>query len=213
MITGLLLIPGIVIAILIRFKTKASRGPEALICTYALLSFIMSIAWIQFTSDCIMDLLRLFGFILYLPRSLLALSILSWGNCLGDLTADLAMSKKGFAEMAITGTLAGPIFNILVGMGISDLLKLFQSPKPFEAHIRLSIYKVDEAKGELVFDPQSLLPLVLVVFQIVTLAILLWNSMKTNYSLQYRDNFTNSAIYVVIVVFLISYGVYINSDL
>lgn len=100
-----------------------------------------------------MDLLRLFGFILYLPKSLLALSILSWGNCIGDLTADLAMSKKGFAEMAITGTLAGPIFNILVGMGFTYLIKLLSSKKPFESSIRLSIYKYDIETKELVFDP------------------------------------------------------------
>ena len=103
----------------------------------------MSTAWIQFSSNCIMDLLRLFGFILQLPKSLLALTILSWGNCIGDLTADLAMSKKGFAEMAITGTLAGPIFNILIGMGVTYMVKVLNSKKPLEASVRLSIWKYD----------------------------------------------------------------------
>jgi Ca2+/Na+ antiporter len=36
------------------------------------------------------------------------------------MSADIAMTKKGFGEMAITATLAGPVFNVLVGMAISN---------------------------------------------------------------------------------------------
>lgn len=50
-----------------------------------------------------------------LPQSLLSLSILAWANSLGDLSADVAMTKKGFGEMAMTATVAGPVMNILVG--------------------------------------------------------------------------------------------------
>ena len=81
----------------------------------------MSIMWISFTSDIVVDLLQLFGFILGLPKPLLGLTLLAWGNCLGDMNANVAMTKRGFGEMAITGCMAGPIFNILVGMGASNL--------------------------------------------------------------------------------------------
>jgi len=46
--------------------------------------------------------------------------VLAWGNCLGDMSADVAMTKKGFGEMAITATIAGPVFNILVGCMLSN---------------------------------------------------------------------------------------------
>ena len=36
------------------------------------------------------------------------------------MSADVAMTKKGFGEMAITATVAGPVFNILVGMSLSN---------------------------------------------------------------------------------------------
>ena len=48
-------------------------------------------------------------------------------NCLGDLSADVAMTKRGFGEMAITGTMAGPIFNVLMGMGLGMVLKFAKS--------------------------------------------------------------------------------------
>jgi Ca2+/Na+ antiporter len=31
------------------------------------------------------------------------------------MSADVAMTKKGFGEMAITATIAGPIFNVMFG--------------------------------------------------------------------------------------------------
>ena len=46
------------------------------------------------------------------------MTIIAWGNCLGDLNADLAMTKRGYGEMAVTATIAGPTFNILAGLGI-----------------------------------------------------------------------------------------------
>ena len=98
-----------------KFKTKTSKGPNAVLSIFAGLSFVMSVVWINFASNSIMDLLRLFGFITILPRALFGLTILAWGNCLGDMSANVAMTKKGFGEMAITGTMAGPIFNILIG--------------------------------------------------------------------------------------------------
>tara|TARA_B110000285_G_C14947736_1_gene525176 strand:- start:213 stop:353 length:141 start_codon:yes stop_codon:yes gene_type:complete len=40
------------------------------------------------------------------------------------MTADVAMTKRGYGEMAVTGTLAGPIFNILAGLGLGQTLSI-----------------------------------------------------------------------------------------
>jgi Ca2+/Na+ antiporter len=45
------------------------------------------------------------------------------------MTADVAMTKRGFGEMAITGCIAGPIFNVLVGLGLSNTLGILKSGK------------------------------------------------------------------------------------
>ena len=88
-----MIIPGLMIGAAIMFKTKKSQAPDWLVTTYAIICFVMSIMWIKFSSDCIMDLLKLFGFVSGLPTAFFGLTFLAWGNCLGDLSADVAMTK------------------------------------------------------------------------------------------------------------------------
>lgn len=121
------MVPGALIGLVVKMKTKISEAPDKILTVYAILCFVMSIMWIQFTSAVIMDLLQLFGFITALPEALLALTIIAWGNCLGDMTADVAMTKRGFGEMAITGCIAGPIFNVLIGLGLSMVISIVSS--------------------------------------------------------------------------------------
>lgn len=45
------------------------------------------------------------------------------------MSADVAMTRRGFGEMAITGCIAGPIFNVAVGAGISNLLGVLKYKK------------------------------------------------------------------------------------
>lgn len=113
------LIPGIILSILIRMKVKATAPPEWLVTLLAIIAFVQSICWIKTSADSIVDLLTLMQLMTGIPLSLFALTIIAWGNCLGDMSADVAMTKKGFGEMAIAGTMAGPIFNILMGQGLS----------------------------------------------------------------------------------------------
>lgn len=117
-------IPGIIFGIYIRFCTKVSGPPEWMMCISAVFCFIMSIGWINFTSDLVVDTIALGGRIVDLPQALLSMTVLAWGNCLGDMSADVAMTKKGFGEMAITATMAGPIFNIMVGGFLSNFVYL-----------------------------------------------------------------------------------------
>lgn len=46
------------------------------------------------------------------------------------MSADVAMTKKGFGEMAITATLAGPVFNTLVGISLSNFASYAGNTSP-----------------------------------------------------------------------------------
>ncbi len=43
--------------------------------------------------------------------------VLAWGNSMPNLSGNVTMARKGLANMAITACFAGPVFNILVGLG------------------------------------------------------------------------------------------------
>jgi len=115
------MIPMVAFAIYIRFYTKVTQPPPNIMFLFAFISFVNSISWIGFTCDIVVDLLTISGQILSVPKSMLGFTFLAWGNCLGDMQANVAMTKKGFGEMAITGCMAGPIFNILMGLGLATI--------------------------------------------------------------------------------------------
>lgn len=84
----------------------------------ALIGFIIAATWIDYVADHLVSLLDFIGIILHIPGSIMGLTILAWGNSMGDLSANITMARKGLANMAMTACFAGPIFNILMGLGL-----------------------------------------------------------------------------------------------
>ena len=74
-------------------------------------------------SNIIIDLLDFIGVMLDIPPSLLGLTLLAIGNSIPDLTLDCSLAMTGYGEMAISGTIAAPLFNLLIGFGISLIRK------------------------------------------------------------------------------------------
>ena len=120
-VVQLLLLVSVILGIVIRLTTDESAPPKHLMSVFQLLSFLMSIMWIQILCSLIVEMIRLFGIITGFSPSLLGITIISWGNTLGDLFASISLAKSGFGEMAITGTMAGTIFNLMLGLGIITL--------------------------------------------------------------------------------------------
>jgi len=56
------------------------------------------------------------------------------------MTNDVAMTKLGFGEMAIAATVAGPLFNVLIGLGTSQVLSILKNDDPHNAYIRFSLW-------------------------------------------------------------------------
>lgn len=80
--------------------------------------------------------LEFFGVLLGIPEPVLGLTVLAWGNSVGDLSTNLAMAKKGLANMALTACFAGPVFNMLVGLGVGFATWLPNTPNGV-AHVKL----------------------------------------------------------------------------
>ena len=90
----------------------------AIFCIFQLVSFVMSIVWVYMLANIIVDSLVLFGMLTGINTAILGLTVLSWGNSVGDAIASMSISKKGFGEMAVTGCVAGPVFNLMLGLGL-----------------------------------------------------------------------------------------------
>lgn len=54
---------GVPFSLLIFCKTTSTRVGDGVLLPFSILAFIQSIAWINFASNCVVDLLKLFGFI------------------------------------------------------------------------------------------------------------------------------------------------------
>jgi sodium/potassium/calcium exchanger 6 len=101
---------------------------------FSIAAFFLSIVWIWFIANILIDLLGVLGLIIGLKPSYLGITLLAWGNSVGDMMANQAVAKKGFARMALTGCFAGPLFNLLLGLGLSLSIQGLNGnlPQPFD---------------------------------------------------------------------------------
>ena len=94
----------------------------------AFIGFFIGIFWIYFIANEVVGLLKAGGKILRLSDAILGITVLAFGNSVGDLAANVTMARMGYPEMSISACFAGPLLNLLMTMGVSGLLKLGRGP-------------------------------------------------------------------------------------
>lgn len=103
-------------------------------------AFIMSVFWISTVAGELLNCLAALGMLLQLPPALLGLTVLAWGNSIGDLVADVAVAKAGQPAMAMAGCFACPMFNMLFGLGTGLVIQTVDVyPKAYKLHFHTSI--------------------------------------------------------------------------
>lgn len=85
------------------------------------IAFLGGVAWMDVCADEIVSIFQALGRILGLPESLLGGTIMCWAASMGDLAAMIAVVKRGMPNMAVTSCFAGPVFQLLCGLGCSLL--------------------------------------------------------------------------------------------
>lgn len=81
--------------------------------------FFVSILYIMTIVDEVVSILQTLGLILGLSDAILGLTVFAMGNSLGDLVANVTIARMGHPVMAISACFAGPLLNLLLGIGIS----------------------------------------------------------------------------------------------
>ncbi|KAF0689994.1 Aste57867_18584 [Aphanomyces stellatus] len=117
------LVASLPLASAVYWTTYQTTAPtSAWICAlFYTLGFVSCVCWIYGLASELVAVLSTLGILTTLPASVLGLTVLSWGNSLGDLSTNVAIAKGGCAEMALAGCFGGPVFNLLVGLGVPFL--------------------------------------------------------------------------------------------
>ena len=85
---------------------------------YLVLSFFMSLVWLLLITNELVGAALCFGKTLSIPDIAMGLIILAIGNSINDLAASVTIAREGYPSMAVAGAYAGPMFNVLAGIGL-----------------------------------------------------------------------------------------------
>lgn len=111
------------------------------------------------------------------------------------MSADVAMTKKGFGEMAITATVAGPIFNVMMGGFLSNLSFLLKSGSG--TVINFTAFSEDGSISD-----EAVLPITIISAQLTVLFVLLFNAIANNFKISFKLSLVGLSVYLSSIAFL-----------
>ncbi|XP_070992351.1 mitochondrial sodium/calcium exchanger protein-like isoform X2 [Oncorhynchus clarkii lewisi] len=109
------------------FLTTTNNHPPPYHSLFSLLGFVVSAIWISAAALEVVSILHMLGVVFSLSNNLLGLTLLAWGNSIGDSFSDVTIARQGYPQMAISACFGGIIFNMLIGVGIGCLMQMFNN--------------------------------------------------------------------------------------
>lgn len=109
------------------FCTTTNDCPPKYHPVFALLGFVVSAVLISAAASEVVSLLHMLGVVLSLSNTVLGLTLLAWGNSIGDCFSDITIARQGYPRMAISACFGGIIFNMLFGVGLGCLVQMVQT--------------------------------------------------------------------------------------
>ncbi|XP_053673285.1 mitochondrial sodium/calcium exchanger protein-like [Anopheles nili] len=112
--------------IVIFYTSRTDRCPQFHRC-FTILSFLGCVQAIYIIAQEVVSVLETLGLVLKLSKSILGLSMLAWGNSIGDLFSNVALARQGYGKMAFAACFGGPLLNLCLGLGLTLMVKAFGS--------------------------------------------------------------------------------------
>ncbi|KAG2548915.1 hypothetical protein PVAP13_9KG206100 [Panicum virgatum] len=138
---------GVALGLLAFLTTDASAPPPPgrFLAAWLAGGFATSVAWAYVIANEVLSLLVSAGAVLSVDAAALGVTVLAWGNSLGDLIANVAVASRGGpggAQVAVAGCHGGPVFSVLVGLGLSMLLSCWAGyPRPVKIPREPGLYR------------------------------------------------------------------------
>ncbi|XP_073971678.1 mitochondrial sodium/calcium exchanger protein-like isoform X1 [Rhodnius prolixus] len=119
-------LPGLIAAVLILFFTKVDKAPRGN-WILAFIGFPIAIVVVNFACQTVVLVLESLGTRFGVSYSTLGMTLLAWGNSLGDLVSNTTLAKNGMPKMALAACFGSPLFTCIFGAGIASLASLISS--------------------------------------------------------------------------------------
>ena len=104
---------------LMMFVTSNDKAKPRYFPVSVFFAFAMSVVWLDLVANEVVAILEFLGILMQASTSILGLTVLAWGNSVGDLVADTAMAKAGCFKSSVASVFASPLLSALVGLGIA----------------------------------------------------------------------------------------------
>ncbi|EFN77460.1 Sodium/potassium/calcium exchanger 6 [Harpegnathos saltator] len=117
-IVPIFLVAGIVIGIIVFATTHVDRVPK-FHNVFAFFGFLAAMLTVYLVAEEIMAVLQCIGYACSISDAMLGITFLAWGNSIGDLISNITIARQGFPRMGYAACFGGPMFNTLVGLGLT----------------------------------------------------------------------------------------------
>ncbi|KAJ1950220.1 hypothetical protein EC988_004469 [Linderina pennispora] len=81
--------------------------------------FLSGLSWIYLIADEIVAITQTLGLVMDISEEILGLTLVGFGNSVGDLVTNVTLATMGYPTMALAACFGGPMVNILLGVGMA----------------------------------------------------------------------------------------------
>jgi len=123
------------------YTSNDARPDSTVLCTIlSTIGLFMSVIWIYMFACEMVGLLLAWGIIYSIKTSYIGFTVTAWATAFSDLFANLSLTRQGYPEMAVAACIAGPMFNMLLGLFSAMLYGIITTDG--------SVYEIDPVNGE-----------------------------------------------------------------
>uniref|UniRef100_A0A1W7RA41 Sodium/potassium/calcium exchanger 6, mitochondrial n=1 Tax=Hadrurus spadix TaxID=141984 RepID=A0A1W7RA41_9SCOR len=123
---AIILIFSIVVAVAVYFTTENDRAP-AYHWAFGYFGFLVSVFWIYALTKEITIILRAIGIVFNISDVILGLTLMAWGNSIGDLITNISVARQGFPRMGFSACYGSPLSTLLLGLGIAFTIHIIHN--------------------------------------------------------------------------------------